>query len=246
MKKTIAIVDSRISDKAERKLMLSGFTVVKLPPYSKLSTPVASHTDMLIHRIGKNLISYADYCEEASYVFSDLSLYIVPSGYSMSFADDEVGSEYPNDVGLNALLMSGKLFCRSDSLSKMLLDYAKSANLEIVNTKQGYPACTVLKLTEHSAITADLGMAKALKDAGIRVTLIENGDILLPPYEYGFIGGCGGVYNGKLYLFGDPTLHRSCNKILTAAHDEGLEVVSLDTTLLADLGGIIFIECDIK
>lgn len=246
MKKTIAIVDSRISEKAERKLMLSGFTVVKLPPYSKLSTPVASHTDMLIHRIGKNLISYADYCEEASYVFFDLSLYIVPSGYSMSFADDEVGSEYPNDVGLNALSINGKLFCRSDSLSKMLLDYAKSSSLEIVNTNQGYPACTVLKLTEQSAITADLGMAKALEDAGIRVTLIENGDILLPPYEYGFIGGCGGVYNGKLYLFGDPALHRSCNKILTAAHDEGLEVVSLDTTLLADLGGIIFIECDIK
>ena len=243
MKKIIAIVDSRISNAADRKLTLCGFTVIKLPPYSKLSTPVASHPDMLIHRLGNTLISYADYCEEVSYIFSDLSTYAIPSGYNMRFADDNVSAEYPNDTRLNALNMNGMLFSRCESASQALLECARRAGLTVVTTKQGYPACTVMKLTESSAITADQGMAKILLENGIRVTLI---DILLPPYEYGFIGGCGGTFDKKVYLFGDPMLHRDGEKIIDAIRSEGLDIISLDTSPLVDLGGILFIECEVK
>ena len=242
MKIKIAIVDSRISPEAERKLMLSGYRVLTLPPFSRLSEAVASHPDMLIKRIGNEYISYADYCEEASYVFSDLSLMTRGTGARFHFSADEVRAEYPHDVGLNALRMGNKLFCRTESASRLLLDIAAKNGIEAVNVKQGYPACTVLKLSDTAAITADRGMAAVLEKHGIRVTLIEQGDISLPPHEYGFIGGAGEVDGDRLYFFGDPKNHRDGDRIIAAAEAAGLKVIPLSGGALRDLGGIIFAE----
>ncbi len=242
MKIKIAIVDSRIDYDSQRRLILSGYHVLTLPPFSKLSEAVASHPDMLISRIGNDLISYADYCEEASYVFSDLSLLLKGTGVRFVFTADEVGNSYPHDVGLNALRMGNKLFCRNESISQSLRDRSKEQGIEIVDVKQGYPACTVLKLNDHAAITSDNGMARALRDHGIRVTLIENGGISLPPYEYGFIGGAGEVDKDRLFFFGDPATHSDGAKIIKAAEDEGLKIIALSKGELRDLGGIIFTE----
>ena len=236
----IAIVDSRITPEAERKLTLLGYHVMTLPPFSRLSEAVASHPDMLIARICDELISYADYCEEASYVFSDLSLFMRGTGTRFTFTADEVEKVYPKDVGLNALRMGNKLFCRVASASKTLLDAAKKRGVEVVDVKQGYPACTVLKLSDSAAITADHGMADILKNHGIRVTLIEPGDISLPPYEYGFIGGAGALDKDMLFFFGDPKTHRNGEMIIAAAEAEGLRVIPLATGTLRDLGGIVF------
>ena len=242
MKIKIAITDSRIPTEAERKLTLFGYRVITLPPFSRLSEAVASHPDMLITKIGSEYISYADYCEEASYVFTDLSLLSVGTGDRFVFTADEVKAEYPHDVGLNSLRMGDKLFLRVASASETLIEKAKASGLEIIDVKQGYPACTVLKLTDTAAITADRGMAKILGKHGIRVTLIEQGNVSLPPHEYGFIGGAGEVHDGRLYLFGDPMTHRNSDEIIAAAEAEGLKVVPLCSGGLIDLGGILFTE----
>ena len=151
-------------------------------------------------------------------------------------------AEYPHDVGLNALRMGDKLFTRVASASGTLIEKARAYGIEIIDVKQGYPACTVLKLSDMAAITADRGMAKILGEHGIRVTLIEPGDISLPPHEYGFIGGAGEVHDGKLYLFGNPSTHKNGEMIIAAAEAEGLKVVPLCSGGLVDLGGILFTE----
>jgi hypothetical protein len=245
MKIRIAIVDSRIGEDMERALTLCGFRVITLPRFSALSEAVSSHTDMLICRIGNEYISYADYCDEAAYVFADLSLLLAPSGAKFSFTADVVSAQYPNDCRLNALKMGDKLYCRKDSASEYMLERAEASGYTVVPSKQGYPACTVLKLNEESAITADRGMAKLLSEHGVRVTLIENGGIELPPHEYGFIGGAGGVFDGVLYLFGSPDRHPSGSIIIQTAEREGLRIVTLCDAPLCDLGGILFAECDI-
>lgn len=245
MKIKVAIIDSRANADVVRRLTLHDFRVITLPSFSKLSEAVASHTDMLIHRIGNEYVSFAEYCEEASYVFTDISLALTKAGAKLSFTSDEVNKDYPSDCRLNALEMNGKLFCRTRSASPYLLERAKDYGLEVINTKQGYPACTVLKLSETDAVTADCGMAKILENNGIRVTLIENGGIELPPHEYGFIGGAGGVYEDTLYFFGNPEMHPSKTLIFNAANAAGLKVVSLSDSPLIDLGGVIFAEGDI-
>ena len=241
MKIKIAIVDSRISAETERKLTLHGYRVLTLPPFSKLSKAVASHPDMLIRKIGNEYISYADYCDEAAYVFSDLSVFSVGTGSRFTFTADEVGEAYPSDVGLNALEIGGKLFCRVASASGSMLDSARRTGLEIVNVNQGYPACTVLKLNDSAAITADVGMAKILEKHGIRVTLIEQGDISLPPHEYGFIGGASGTSSDTIYFCGNLDLHPDYKKIISFISERGKKCVFLPFKKLTDMGSILFI-----
>ena len=141
--------------------------------------------------------------------------------------------------------MGNKLFCRTESASEYLIAAAKRSGLEIVSVKQGYPACTVLKLSDEAAITADRGMAEALRAEGIRVYLIENGGISLPPYEFGFIGGASGVFGGAVYFLGDASRHPSWEIISDAIEKEGLRAVMLGRCELLDLGGIIFAESNI-
>jgi hypothetical protein len=155
----------------------------------------------------------------------------------MTFTDDKVGNSYPNDAVYNALVMGDKLFARMDSLSAEI----KTCDLKLINTKQGYPACTTLKLNESTAITSDVGTARIMSEIGISVTLIENGDITLPPYEYGFVGGASGVYKDTVFFLGDVMTHRDKDKILSAISLAGMKARSLSDEPLCDLGGIIFI-----
>ena len=123
----IAVVDSRITPDAERRLTLLGYHVITLPPFSRLSEAVASHADMLLVKIGNELISYADYSEEASYVFSDISLMMRGTGTRFTFTADEVKKEYPADVGLNALKMGGKLFAVWQARRKLSLNRRRNS-----------------------------------------------------------------------------------------------------------------------
>ena len=132
-------------------------------------------------------------------------------------------------------------FLKEDTVSKGIISYANARGMDIIPTKQGYPACTVLAFG-NSAITADCGMAKLLSENGVCVTLIENGEILLPPYEYGFIGGASGVYGSEVFFLGDIGTHRDAKKICDAIISEGFSPVSLSDEPLADLGRILFID----
>ena len=243
MKINIAIVSENISAECERALMLRGFRTVTLPHAGRMSEAVDAHADMLIARLGNDYVTTADYCERAGCAISEIYDAVHPRFH---FTSDEHGKEYPCDVIFNCLVLGKKIFTRKKSTSKYLLELAKRLGYEIINVNQGYPACTVLKLSDEAVITADRGMASALCEHGVRVYTIEDGGILLEPHEYGFIGGAGGVYDGVAYFLGDVTKHPSYDAILDALDSEGLKHVSLSGDTLTDLGGILFAEGDLN
>ena len=84
-------------------------------------------------------------------------------------------------------------------------------------------------------------MAITLEKNGVNVTLISNGGISLPPYDYGFIGGASGVIGKNVFFFGDISKHPDCKKICSAIENAGYTPVSLSDEELTDLGGIIAI-----
>ena len=84
-------------------------------------------------------------------------------------------------------------------------------------------------------------MGKAPKE-GIDVTVIENGDIALPPHKYGFIGGAAGVFGKEIFFLGDYRTHRSADLIESAILNAGFTPIALSDEPLSDLGRIIFLE----
>ena len=242
MKKVFAFVDERCPKSAVSALIREGFYPIPVPPFPHLSDPVSSHTDMLLFLADRTLISYADYAEENEEFFKLVRTLTKDRGINLRFISDAVSKEYPLDARLNALSVGGRLFLKTDTAAGALTEWAKSRGIRTVHTNQGYPACTVLKLSDGAAVTADRGMARIMSNEGIRVTLIEEGGVSLPPYSHGFIGGAAGVYRDTVYFVGKIEEHPSYNIIKSAALSEGLRLVSLGDTGLLDVGGILFLE----
>lgn len=234
------IADSRLSKAAEMTLARFGYNLIKLPPSRYLPEGISSHPDSLICKIKDEIITFADYSDEAAYVFQDVrELY---PQIKVSFSSGTPGKSYPDDSKFNALVMGDKLFARLDSLDELVRRAAEERGLCLINVKQGYPACTTLALDPSHAITADSGMARVLSQSGIDVCLIETGHILLPPYDYGFIGGAAGVSDGRVYFMGDYSAHPSAAEIEAATRAAGLRPISLCDGLLTDLGGLVFLD----
>jgi len=242
MKRRLAFIDGRAPRDSLAALVRYEFYPIPMPPYSALGAPVSSHTDMLLHRAGNTLISHADYCEEHEEHWKLIRELLRASGLTLKFISERAEKTYPRDAILNALEIGGTLFCKTDTVAPTILEHAKARELRTVHVNQGYPACTVLKLCDSAAVTADRGMARALTSRGIRVTLIEEGGVLLPPYPHGFIGGAGAVFGDTLYFVGRIEEHPSYNIIREAAALEGITLTSLGDGPLTDVGGILFTD----
>ena len=235
MKQTIALVDERIDEACVRGLAEDGFSVFRLPPADGINSAIASHTDILTFKLEDKLFFSRKYFEQKISKGTSLPL------ASIILTEECQGESYPKDAIFNGLLMGEKLFCKKDTFSNEILSYAIPRGIEIIGDNQGYPACTVLKISDDAAITADCGMEKALLSAGISVLKIKGGGVSLPPYEYGFIGGAGAVYGETVYFLGDLNTHPDAQAISSFIEENGKKVKSLSKNPLTDLGGIVFI-----
>lgn len=233
-----AVVDNRISEACRSRLAAEGFKVILLSPDKRLSEAVASHTDMLIARVDKNIVINRDYAKEHSEIIEEIRA-SAPE-YNIIVDNSPMLKDYPNDCIYNCLVTNDKIYTRNTE-NESISTLAKASGRALQKIKQGYPACTTLMLGNTHAITADEGMARVLSSDGISVTLIENGDISLPPYEYGFIGGACGACGDTVYFCGDVSAHRSFEKIADAIKRAGMKYVSLSFEKLSDLGGILFL-----
>ena len=174
------------------------------------------------------------------YVFDDVYMLTKERDIKFSFLPDIPTDTYPHDAMINVLIMGKNVFAKSDTASPTLLSHISGLGYRIVHVNQGYPACTVLRLNDKAAITADRGMAKAMASLGIKVTLIDNGYFKLPPHEYGFIGGSAGVDGDTVYFTGNIEGHPCYKEIIKAIEDEGMMAVSLSRDIPTDVGGILF------
>lgn len=236
----IALTDERISASCERALKINGFHVIKMPPMPSLPAPMASHPDMLISYIDNTILTSAQYCDSAAHVFCEIRE-LLPH-ITIKFCNTTQGEQYPLDAVYNVLTAGKKIFLRKKSIAPEVLEFAKDRGYEIIDVNQGYPSCTTLIIGESFAVSADMGMCGALERCGISASVIENGGILLPPYEYGFIGGASGVYKDRVYFLGNLDLHPSKDIIKSVCRSANLTPVSLSDDELADFGRIIFLD----
>ncbi len=162
-------------------------------------------------------------------------------GYEIEKCQNNLGDKYPNDCLLNALVLNRKIFCNKNALDIKVLNFANENNYKIVNVKQGYTKCSSLKINENAVITADTTIEKTLIENKVDVLKISNGNILLPGYNYGFIGGSSGVIEDTVYFTGNLDLHEDSNRIKSFIIKHGLKAVSISNKPLIDIGGIIVI-----
>ena len=194
----LAAVSSAMPADALETLRHMAASVISLPPDPSLPAPVASHPDMLLFSIGDTLVTHRSYYETAR---SEISRILEYSGLRLVLTDCPRGNTYPLDVGLNALLCGKYLFGRTDVLAPEIPALAAENGITPVHIRQGYAGCSGLAV-DGTIITSDPSLTEAAKSRGIPVIPFPDKDILLPGYNHGFIGGCGGVWKNIVFLCG--------------------------------------------
>ena len=228
-----AFINSEASDEIMSPLKKEGFYIVPIPPFPKLAGPVSTHTDMLMFSCESTVFLPKDY------VFPDMQA-LKTAFENIIYINEPFSEKYPNDVRLNIALVGNDVFVNVKYASKTVLEYLYRQGKKIHHVAQGYAHCSVCILSDEAIITSDSGIADCARKAGKDVLVIEKGNVSLPPYNYGFIGGASGCVNGKVYFCGSYHLHPSKDSIDSFCKKHGVTPVSLGSLPLSDVGGILF------
>ncbi len=219
-----------ISQNADKRILnalaVEGFETVLLSPFAALCEPTDTHADMLLCAVGTSIFKHA--------------LYPLAGEHFINVTED-IGAKYPNDILLNIAIVGTHVFCNEKHASATVLEYLRELGYNIHHVSQGYAHCSTCILSEHAIITADSSIAMGAEKAGIDVLLISVGNISLPPYDYGFIGGASGVCGDRVYFCGSLDHHPDGDKIREFCLKHHKTVVELCDSPLADIGGILFI-----
>ena len=237
-KTTIAIIGCDAPNEIVERLSASGFYVLTIPKDERLPLPVRSHPDMLMFSVDNYVFCSEKYFKTASDYFNVLSEY----GYTIIPCDVNISDNYPYDIAFNTVKCKNSLYGNTEFTAREIVNYVTSKGLDAVCVKQGYTKCSTALLGERAAITADSGIAKALKLNGVSVLKIRNSPdaVSLEGYDYGFIGGACGCFESTVYFCGDIRLHPQGEEIVSFCRAAGFSVCCLSDKKLTDIGGILF------
>ncbi len=229
---TYAVADCRITPDIEDTLYGYADKIIKLPPHPSLASPVASHPDMLIWRVGHKIVTYESYAELAKKELSE----ICSLGYELVTEEARPDATYPHDILLNCAIVGKHAIANS----KYTSEYVKNSSLELLHTNQGYTKCATVVVNDNAIITSDPSVFNAAMQAGIDALKISEGHVRLDGYDTGFIGGATGVTDEAVLFTGALSSHPDAQKITEFCEAHGKRAVSLSTAPLYDYGTVFF------
>jgi len=226
------IVDFRTSEVSIETLKRLNYNVIKTPMLKSVYDAICGHADIMLHKTCDNEII----CEPSIYDYFKLKL----TGCNTVKGESLLNDKYPYDIAYNVCCVSNKVFCNTKYTDKKILYRYNEMDYEIIDIKQGYAKCSVCVVSDNAIITGDKGIAKAAEKNNIDVLLTSNDDIKLPGMNNGFIGGATGLLSkDRLAVNGNIEYHRDCRKIIDFCTGYGVEIISLNTGRIVDIGSII-------
>ena len=149
---------------------------------------------------------------------------------------------YPMDASLNIFCNKQIAVLNTKTASPVIQRHLKN-NKIIIDVKQGYSNCCLLGVTDDSFITSDYGVYHALINTGYEVLKISPGNINLPGYDYGFIGGSGfSIDENTIAFTGTLDYHPDKNAIISFIERQNKKIQYLTQFPLFDIGSAIRIE----
>ena len=209
-----------------------GINAVKVFPCRYLPYYERYHADMQCsyYERGRVFVS-----TDSSVELGKLSLKI-----KTEFSEDKIGTEYPYNTLFNHVVMGSFLICREKYTCTEVKSYCISKKIRFIDVKQGYTKCSAAVVNENAVITADSGIYSACIKNGIDVLMVEQGDVRLYGYGYGFIGGCCGKISKDILAFtGKLSLHRDFDRIKSFLRNYNIYSLELSNKPLADVGSIL-------
>lgn len=241
MKKSL-IIGERYRSILEAPLAELGYGVLWLPDNPSVSRALSGHADLSVFLSpfeGEKTAYIAQYLR-GTYFSEELAL----SGYDVRVIPEIQSPVYPGDVHLNIRAAGGSVLLNSRTVSRDLYGYLSCRDdIRLIDVHQGYAACCTLCCGEDAIITSDPGIYRAVSEAGFDVLKISPGHILLPGYDYGFIGGCAFMpCAGVMAFTGSLDTHPDRISILDFLSRHSVAPVFLTEHEIFDIGGALIFE----
>ncbi|WP_090553491.1 DUF6873 family GME fold protein [Natronincola ferrireducens] len=228
------LVDYRVDDKTLNNLQLRGINIIKTLPCHDLYEAVEGHPDMVLHPLGGQDIIVAPN------VFSYYKDKLEPLGFHIIEGKTLLTRNYPENIAYNICRVGNFLIHNFKYTDEILLNYYSRPSYIKIHVSQGYSKCSIAVINEEAIITADAGIHREVTKFGIDSLMIDEGNILLPGLNYGFIGGtCGYLDSNYLAFFGKIQDYKNYEKISKFAEKYGKSLIAINEKALQDYGTLI-------
>ena len=236
--KNLAVAGEGLSQKCREGLARLGFEVIILPSYGRLGRGIAAHADLMLLPLDDKIFIYRELSES----LPSFTGMLRRRGYGIIEVDTLPSEKYPQDIALNCLRVGEYIFCKQKHTAKEVLEYVRESGYTLLNVNQGYTRCCACPVGDRGLVSADPSILAAAIGAGVETLAVDAGHVVLDGYDYGFIGGACGAFNGSLYFAGDLSSHPDCERIESFCAALGIEAVSLSDEPLKDVGSIFFFD----
>ena len=151
-----------------------------------------------------------------------------------------VGSSLQDSTPYNCVITETYIIHKHGFTDKKITE--QNPNKTYISVPQAYTRCNLLEIAPNVFITSDKGIHNALTQNNLECLFVHPEGIELPPYKYGFIGGCMGKFDNTIFINGSLSTHSEGEIIRSFIKKHSLEIVELHDGNLYDGGGIIFIS----
>ncbi len=214
---------------------IDGVEILKVNANPKIDSPISSHADVNVCVVEDTAFVSIEQAELTNSL-KKIGMQVVEVG--------GLSTKYPYDSRLNVAVFGKNAILNPKTADSQLVEHLKRKNFNLIFTPQGYSKCSTLPVNESAIITCDRSIEKAVLQSGIDCLYIQPNGIKLEGYDYGFIGGCGGLISPKeMLFFGDITKHRDYKKIESYLSKYDVKIITTSGSLV-DLGSFLPIcEC---
>lgn len=228
----ICFVDYRTTEEEINSLKNLNYDVIKVPKDNNLYEAINGHTDIQLNILNRHTIIIN---KNINLSFKEL---LKTKNINFIESDSTLSFKYPSNISLNAYITDNYLVHNLKFTDKKILDYCK--NKKIIHVNQGYTKCSILPLREKAIITNDTGIYNTLKSENFDILLLPFGDIELSGFNYGFIGGVGGmISNDSMAFFGSLDNYAFGNEVKKFLYKYDIKPIYLSNTKLIDRGSLL-------
>ena len=225
MNSPIAIIDAR-SPQHVFETLAKRFTVIPFLSENCTYAAIAGHPDVFI--------SQGDMTVIAPNTPENARKHIT----SFKVGTTLVGSSLQDSTPYNCVVTETFIIHKQGFTDKKIIE--QNPNKTYISVPQAYTRCNLMEITPNVFITSDKGIHNVLTQKNLECLLVHPEGIKLPPYKYGFIGGCMGKFNNTIFVNGSLSTHSEGDTIRSFIQCHSLEIVELHEGILYDGGGIFF------
>lgn len=225
----LMIIDDRAGDRIKQSLSGIG-ELLCLKPNKNVYKSISAHPDIFFCDCGEFFVVSPNMDKQ---VYQKLDSY----GVKYFIGKNIPENNHPNTSFYNAVVTDDYLIHNLNFTDKVILE--KCANKKHIHINQSYTRCSLIEIN-NEFFTSDKGIEKQLLAHKLKVHYFDAEDIKLQGHKNGFLGGCLGIHNNKLYCMGNPMLHKWHAEFYSKVEKLGVKVVVLDENIpLTDNGSLL-------